>query len=159
MSAEGSRSALAEVDKKGAFIRKDSTFRDIIKEGGKFPPEAGRYHLYISLACPWAHRCYIVRSMKVSLLGGVAQLGSVSVPVVVHDTISRGHRALKTSLACRLYIQRGSIQRKKLTTIVDGCSGTQNLSPCQIQTYASSRKCSICAIRRGLRRVRTTGLW
>jgi len=64
MSAEGSRSALAEVDKKGAFIRKDSTFRDIIKEGGKFPPEAGRYHLYISLACPWAHRCYIVRSMK-----------------------------------------------------------------------------------------------
>ena len=41
------------VDKEGEFHRKPSLFRDEIKEGSKFPPEAGRYHLYVSLACPW----------------------------------------------------------------------------------------------------------
>lgn len=46
--------ALAETDEKGAFKRVDAAFRDKIEAGGRFEPEAGRYHLYISLACPWA---------------------------------------------------------------------------------------------------------
>lgn len=29
-----------------------------------FPAEAGRYHLYVSLACPWAHRTLIMRKLK-----------------------------------------------------------------------------------------------
>jgi putative glutathione S-transferase len=48
----------------GEYNRVDSTFRDIISEGGKYAPETGRYHLYISLACPWASRAYIFLKLK-----------------------------------------------------------------------------------------------
>ena len=48
----------------GAFQRPATTFRDTIRPGGAFPPQAGRYHLYVSLACPWAHRTLIVRALK-----------------------------------------------------------------------------------------------
>jgi len=37
----------------GEFRRKPSTFRNHIEIGGQYPPERGRYHLYISWACPW----------------------------------------------------------------------------------------------------------
>jgi len=56
----------------GCFIREDSQFRNWITvdgvagpsgEGG-FPAVAGRYHLYVSLACPWAHRTLIFRTLK-----------------------------------------------------------------------------------------------
>ncbi|HEY1728998.1 MAG TPA: glutathione S-transferase family protein [Candidatus Baltobacteraceae bacterium] len=42
----------------GEFVRQDDAFR------GKPLPEAGRYHLYVSLACPWAHRTIIMRKLK-----------------------------------------------------------------------------------------------
>ncbi|PZQ55907.1 MAG: glutathione-dependent reductase [Novosphingobium pentaromativorans] len=58
----------------GRFIRKDSAFRDWLGPEGQFPAEAGRYHLYVSLACPWAHRTLIVRALK-----GLEALVSVSV--------------------------------------------------------------------------------
>jgi putative glutathione S-transferase len=48
----------------GVFRRRPSSFRDSIKAGGRFPPEAGRYYLYVSYACPWAHRTLIVRHLK-----------------------------------------------------------------------------------------------
>jgi len=50
----------------GEFKRQQSTFRDFIsyKPGAEFPAEKGRYHLYISYACPWAHRTLIVRKLK-----------------------------------------------------------------------------------------------
>ena len=49
----------------GRFIREDAQFRDWIgAEDGRFPAESGRYHLYVSLACPWAHRTLILRSLK-----------------------------------------------------------------------------------------------
>jgi putative glutathione S-transferase len=56
----------------GRFVRKDSAFRNWITpdgspgptgEGG-FEAQAGRYHLYVSLACPWAHRTLILRRLK-----------------------------------------------------------------------------------------------
>ncbi|QKV17082.1 glutathione S-transferase family protein [Oricola thermophila] len=56
----------------GRFVRTDSQFRNWVTpdgsagpsgEGG-FPAEAGRYHLYVSLACPWAHRTLIFRRLK-----------------------------------------------------------------------------------------------
>lgn len=53
-----------DVAKSGEFVRKDSQFRHTIAKNGAFPPEANRYHLYISLACPWAHRTLIVRKLK-----------------------------------------------------------------------------------------------
>ena len=57
---------------KGRFVRKDSSFRNWITpdgspgpsgEGG-FAAEPGRYHLYVSMACPWAHRTLIFRRLK-----------------------------------------------------------------------------------------------
>ncbi len=47
----------------GEFIRRDSQFRHWIGEPG-FEAEAGRYHLFVSLACPWAHRTLIFRKLK-----------------------------------------------------------------------------------------------
>lgn len=53
-------------DKSGEFKRQTSVFRNWIqnKPGAEFPPEKGRYHLYVSYACPWAHRTLIVRHLK-----------------------------------------------------------------------------------------------
>jgi glutathionyl-hydroquinone reductase len=50
----------------GRFARQTSKFRDWVSDDGSsaYPPEAGRYHLYVSLACPWAHRAVIVRELK-----------------------------------------------------------------------------------------------
>lgn len=66
----------------GEFVRDQSRFRSWITadgsagpsgEGG-FPAQPGRYHLYVSLACPWAHRTLIYRELK-----GLQPLVSVSV--------------------------------------------------------------------------------
>ena len=59
-------------DESGRFVRQDTAFRNWVTpdgsagpmgEGG-FAAEAGRYHLYVSLACPWAHRTLIFRKLK-----------------------------------------------------------------------------------------------
>lgn len=53
-------------DKSGEFKRQQSVFRNWIsrESGAEFPPEKGRYHLYVSYACPWAHRTLITRKLK-----------------------------------------------------------------------------------------------
>ncbi|GAA6129796.1 glutathione S-transferase family protein [Halopseudomonas sabulinigri] len=48
----------------GAFKREDAGFREGVGEGSRYPAESGRYHLYVSLACPWAHRTLIMRKLK-----------------------------------------------------------------------------------------------
>jgi putative glutathione S-transferase len=50
----------------GEFVRYKSTFLDTITADGAsgFKAEADRYHLYVSLACPWAHRTLIFRKIK-----------------------------------------------------------------------------------------------
>ncbi|WP_420328360.1 glutathione S-transferase family protein [Mameliella sp.] len=56
----------------GKFLREDAQFRNWITPDGAagpsgaggFAAETGRYHLYVSLACPWAHRTVIVRKLK-----------------------------------------------------------------------------------------------
>ena len=55
-----------EKDDKGRFQRNPTTFRDRITKDGSsgFPALANRYHLYVSYACPWAHRTLIMRSLK-----------------------------------------------------------------------------------------------
>jgi putative glutathione S-transferase len=55
-----------EQTKEGAFERQADEFRDWVRrEGtGAYSPDPGRYHLYISLACPWACRALIVRHLK-----------------------------------------------------------------------------------------------
>lgn len=53
-------------DEQGRFIRPSTTFRHKITADGSsgFKAESGRYHLYISWACPWAHRTAILRKLK-----------------------------------------------------------------------------------------------
>ncbi len=50
----------------GAFVRPETQFRNWVRADGSTPfrPEAGRYHLFVSLACPWAHRTLILRKLK-----------------------------------------------------------------------------------------------
>jgi putative glutathione S-transferase len=50
----------------GQFVRQDDQFRSWVKADGSggFPAVAGRYELYVSLACPWAHRTIIMRKLK-----------------------------------------------------------------------------------------------
>ncbi|MGQ3413584.1 glutathione S-transferase family protein [Natrinema sp. LN54] len=50
----------------GSFERQTTPFRDEIRDepDARFRPEAGRYHLYVSLACPWAHRTLVTRALK-----------------------------------------------------------------------------------------------
>lgn len=67
---------------KGEFVRSVSDFRNwVTKDGsagpsgeGGFAAESGRYHLYVSHACPWAHRTMIFRALK-----GLQDIISVSV--------------------------------------------------------------------------------
>ena len=56
----------------GHFKRSESQFRNWVTADGEagptgeggFPAESGRYHLYVSYACPWAHRALVMRAWK-----------------------------------------------------------------------------------------------
>lgn len=56
----------AEQDADGCFRRQDDSFRGWISADPASPcaASAGRFHLYVSLACPWAHRTIIIRKLK-----------------------------------------------------------------------------------------------
>src|SRR5260370_7184780 len=59
-------------DAKGGFVRQESQFRNWIAGDGRpgptgegaFPAEAGRYHLYAALTCPWASRPLLLPTLK-----------------------------------------------------------------------------------------------
>jgi len=72
----------AETTTDGAFQRQRYSIRDRITADGSsgFPAEAGRYHLYVSLACPWAHRSILVRNLL-----GLQEVISMSVVDPVRD--------------------------------------------------------------------------
>jgi putative glutathione S-transferase len=55
-----------ETDTIGRFVRQESRFLDHVCPNGttNYPAEAGRYVLYVSYACPWAHRAIILRRLK-----------------------------------------------------------------------------------------------
>lgn len=55
-----------EQSPQGRFERQADAFRGWVSADGisGYPAESGRYHLYVSLACPWAHRTIIVRKLK-----------------------------------------------------------------------------------------------
>ncbi|ORY55872.1 glutathione S-transferase [Pseudomassariella vexata] len=55
-----------EYSKDGHFVRPASTFRNFVSKdpNSQFPAEKGRYALYLSPGCPWAHRTLIVRALK-----------------------------------------------------------------------------------------------
>ena len=72
----------AETSTTGEFVRQKYSIRDRITADGSsgFPAEAGRYHLYVSLACPWAHRAIIVRRLL-----GLEDVISMSIVDPVRD--------------------------------------------------------------------------
>ena len=75
----------------GAFVRANSRFRNWVTADGQaglsgqggFTPESQRYHLYVSYACPWAHRTLIFRALK----GLVPHIG---ISVVHPDMLADG---------------------------------------------------------------------
>jgi putative glutathione S-transferase len=77
--------------KGGHYIRADAGFRNWVTTDGSagpsgdggFAAEAGRYHLYVSLACPWAHRTVIFRKLK-----GLEKV--ISLSVVSPDMLKDG---------------------------------------------------------------------
>ena len=91
VDGEWKDSALIAKSDDGAFKRKDSSFRSWVTadgspgptgEGG-FAAESGRYHLYVSYACPWAHRALIFRALK-----GLTE--HIGVSVVNPDMLDKG---------------------------------------------------------------------
>lgn len=71
-------------DDKGAYKRQQRSFRDFISPTSEvFKPESGRYHLYVSYACPWATRALIYRELK-----GLTD--HISVSVVHPDLLENG---------------------------------------------------------------------
>ncbi|MCF7803057.1 MAG: glutathione S-transferase family protein [Candidatus Marinimicrobia bacterium] len=78
------RNALLSDEKSGEFNRQASVFRKWVQDEpeAEYPAEANRYHLYISRACPWAHRTAILRRLK-----GLQDVISMSIvePVRIDD--------------------------------------------------------------------------
>lgn len=66
VNGEWQTEALLAKNSNGKFKRQDSSFRNWLSDDldADFPAEAGRYHLYVSYACPWAHRTLIYRALK-----------------------------------------------------------------------------------------------
>ena len=77
----------------GRFVRSESQFRHRVsaERGARFAPEKGRYHLYVSLACPWAHRTLILRKLK-----GLEDMIDVS---VVHPLMLENGWEFATAIA------------------------------------------------------------
>ncbi|BAY20290.1 putative glutathione S-transferase [Calothrix sp. NIES-2100] len=76
---------IAPRNQSGEYIRPSSQLRNFIstEKNSLYPAAAGRYHLYVGLSCPWAHRTLIVRALK--RLEDV-----ISVTVVVPSAIAGG---------------------------------------------------------------------
>lgn len=76
MTLESSSRQATEPDP-GEYVRHESVFRDWVRDdpASSFPAQPGRYHLYVSEACPWAHRTVIVRAIK--QLDDVVSISSV----------------------------------------------------------------------------------
>ena len=80
-------------DEKGGFVRQVSSFRSWVTPDGRpgptgeggFMAEAGRYHLYVALICPWASRTLIARALK-------GLTGAISVSVVAPELTDQGWR-------------------------------------------------------------------
>jgi putative glutathione S-transferase len=74
---------LAREQSNGAFRRQESRFRRWVTDDGstEFAAQAGRYHLYVARACPWAHRTIIARM----LMGLQDAIGVSFVDPIRHD--------------------------------------------------------------------------
>ena len=78
------KGTIIKSDKKGSYDRQPRSFRESIsRDHITFKPESGRYHLYVSYACPWATRTLIYRKLK-----GLEE--HISVSIVHPDMLDEG---------------------------------------------------------------------
>lgn len=65
-SAKSSTTWQSQIDESGSFDRRPTSFRQSLSGEAQSPfqPQPDRYHLYVSLACPWAHRTLLTRKLK-----------------------------------------------------------------------------------------------
>ena len=96
----------------GRFLRQGDAFRGWVSADGHsgFPAVAGRYHLYVSLACPWAHRTIIMRKLK----GLESAIGMTVVDPIRDD---RGWR-YGTHFLSELYLATDPSYRGRVTVPV-----------------------------------------
>jgi putative glutathione S-transferase len=82
------------------FVRQDARFREWVTADGSsgYAAERGRYHLYVSLACPWAHRTLIVRALK-----GLQEAIAVSVVDPIRDERGWAFRDVRGATGDRLH--------------------------------------------------------
>ena len=111
-------------DEDGRFVRAETSFRDFVTADGTsgYKAEPGRYHLYISWACPWAHRTAILRKLKgledaISFSAVGSFMGDdgwafYDEPGVIPDTVN-GARYLR-----EIYIKADSKYTGRVTTPV-----------------------------------------
>jgi putative glutathione S-transferase len=96
----------------GRFVRQDDQFRGWVSADGQtgFPAVAGRYQLFVSLACPWAHRTIIMRKLK--------RL-EAAIPMTIVDPIrdERGWR-YGTHYLSELYLLSDPTYRGRITVPV-----------------------------------------
>jgi putative glutathione S-transferase len=66
VDGEWTTDAYESTDDDGEFDRQETSFRNRVEADpdAEFPAEPGRYHLYVSYACPWAHRTLLVRALR-----------------------------------------------------------------------------------------------
>ncbi len=91
----------------GRFVRQDAAFRNRVTADGSsgFAAEPGRYHLYVSLACPWAHRTLIFRRLK--NLENVVSLSIVDPLMAEHGwTFSEGPGCIPDSVNGARYLHQ-----------------------------------------------------
>ncbi len=96
----------------GRFVRQEDAFRSWVSADGRsgFPAVAGRYQLFVSLACPWAHRTIIMRKLK-----GLES----AIPMTIVDPIrdERGWR-YGTHFLSELYLASDPRYRGRVTVPV-----------------------------------------
>jgi glutathionyl-hydroquinone reductase len=106
------RTTLESTISSGTVQRKPSIFRRWVTADGapingtpSFPAQAaGRYHLYVSLACPWAHRTLIMRGacQPKLWLNTATALSSSPVPVAANRSAASSMNSLTKGETCRL---------------------------------------------------------
>jgi putative glutathione S-transferase len=119
----------AETARSGEFVRQPNRFTDRITADGPRRPEAGRYRLVVSLACPWAHRAVIVRKLL-----GLEDALSLAVVDPIRDetgwrfTLDEGERdpVLDIAYLSEAYLATdpGYTGRVTVPAIVDTTTGT-----------------------------------
>jgi glutathionyl-hydroquinone reductase len=114
MDGEWRTDAYEETNDDGEFDRQETSFRDWVEADpeARFPAEAGRYHLFISLACPWAHRTLVTRA-----LCGLEEV--ISVDVVDPHRVNDGWEFAPEKDGCTTDSIRSSEYLREIYTAAD----------------------------------------